>query len=47
MRCLCFVTRQVGPSATDARGIHVMDEGKVAWFRDPDRNTFAIEEERR
>jgi hypothetical protein len=27
---------------TDASGAHVMDDGKVAWFRDPDGNTFAI-----
>jgi catechol 2,3-dioxygenase-like lactoylglutathione lyase family enzyme len=29
---------------SDAKGIHVLDEGKVAWFKDPDGNTFAIEE---
>jgi catechol 2,3-dioxygenase-like lactoylglutathione lyase family enzyme len=29
---------------TDERGIHELDDGRVAWFRDPDGNTFAIEE---
>jgi catechol 2,3-dioxygenase-like lactoylglutathione lyase family enzyme len=29
---------------TDARGIHDTGYGKVAWFRDPDGNTFALEE---
>ena len=29
---------------TDAKGIHQLDDGRVAWFRDPDGNTFAIEE---
>jgi catechol 2,3-dioxygenase-like lactoylglutathione lyase family enzyme len=28
----------------DERGIHELDDGRVAWFRDPDGNTFAIEE---
>jgi catechol 2,3-dioxygenase-like lactoylglutathione lyase family enzyme len=28
----------------DAKGIHELDDGRVAWFRDPDGNTFAIEE---
>jgi catechol 2,3-dioxygenase-like lactoylglutathione lyase family enzyme len=28
----------------DERGIHDLDGGRVAWFRDPDGNTFAIEE---
>jgi catechol 2,3-dioxygenase-like lactoylglutathione lyase family enzyme len=28
----------------DDRGIHELDDGRVAWFRDPDGNTFAIEE---
>jgi catechol 2,3-dioxygenase-like lactoylglutathione lyase family enzyme len=28
----------------DAKGIHNLDDGRVAWFRDPDGNTFAIEE---
>lgn len=27
---------------TDTRGIHSLDDGKVAWFKDPDGNTFAI-----
>jgi catechol 2,3-dioxygenase-like lactoylglutathione lyase family enzyme len=26
------------------KGIHVLDDGRVAWFKDPDGNTFAIEE---
>jgi catechol 2,3-dioxygenase-like lactoylglutathione lyase family enzyme len=28
----------------DAKGIHELDDGRVAWFSDPDGNTFAIEE---
>jgi catechol 2,3-dioxygenase-like lactoylglutathione lyase family enzyme len=28
----------------DERGIHELPDGRVAWFRDPDGNTFAIEE---
>ena len=28
----------------DERGIHELDDGRVAWFKDPDGNTFAIEE---
>jgi catechol 2,3-dioxygenase-like lactoylglutathione lyase family enzyme len=28
----------------DGRGIHELDDGRVAWFSDPDGNTFAIEE---
>jgi catechol 2,3-dioxygenase-like lactoylglutathione lyase family enzyme len=29
---------------TDEKGIHELGDGRVAWFRDPDGNTFAIEE---
>lgn len=29
---------------TDARGIHEVGDGRVAWFEDPDGNTFAIEQ---
>jgi catechol 2,3-dioxygenase-like lactoylglutathione lyase family enzyme len=29
---------------TDERGIHTLPAGKVAWFKDPDGNTFAIEQ---
>jgi catechol 2,3-dioxygenase-like lactoylglutathione lyase family enzyme len=29
---------------TDERGIHILGGGKVAWFKDPDGNTFAIEQ---
>jgi catechol 2,3-dioxygenase-like lactoylglutathione lyase family enzyme len=29
---------------TDQRGIHELEDGRVAWFKDPDGNTFAIEE---
>lgn len=32
------------PIATDERGIHDTGYGKVAWFRDPDGTTFALEE---
>lgn len=28
----------------DGKGIHELDDGRVAWFSDPDGNTFAIEE---
>lgn len=29
---------------TDERGIHALGNGKVAWFTDPDGNTFALEQ---
>jgi hypothetical protein len=29
---------------TDEQGIHTMTDRKVAWFRDADGNTFAIEQ---
>ena len=32
------------PVKTDERGIHDSGYGKVAWFRDPDGNTFALEQ---
>ena len=32
------------PVATDERGIHDSGYGKVAWFTDPDGNTFALEQ---
>jgi len=28
----------------DEKGIHELGAGRVAWFGDPDGNTFAIEE---
>lgn len=28
---------------TDEKGIHERGDGRVAWFKDPDGNTFAIE----
>jgi catechol 2,3-dioxygenase-like lactoylglutathione lyase family enzyme len=28
----------------DEKGIHELDDGRVAWLSDPDGNTFAIEE---
>jgi catechol 2,3-dioxygenase-like lactoylglutathione lyase family enzyme len=31
---------------TDEKGIHELGDGRVAWFSDPDGNTFAIEEGR-
>jgi catechol 2,3-dioxygenase-like lactoylglutathione lyase family enzyme len=31
---------------TDEKGIHELPDGRVAWFSDPDGNTFAIEEGR-
>ena len=30
--------------AADEKGIHDMGDGRVTWFKDPDGNTFAIEE---
>ena len=30
--------------ATNEKGIHELGDGRVAWFKDPDGNTFAIEE---
>jgi catechol 2,3-dioxygenase-like lactoylglutathione lyase family enzyme len=30
----------------DDKGIHELDDGRVAWFKDPDGNTFAIEDRR-
>ena len=32
------------PVKTDARGIHDSGYGRVAWFKDPDGNTFALEQ---
>jgi catechol 2,3-dioxygenase-like lactoylglutathione lyase family enzyme len=29
---------------TDERGVHFRSGGKVAWFKDPDGNTFAVEQ---
>jgi catechol 2,3-dioxygenase-like lactoylglutathione lyase family enzyme len=29
---------------TDGKGIHELDDGRVAWFKDPDGNTFAVEQ---
>jgi catechol 2,3-dioxygenase-like lactoylglutathione lyase family enzyme len=29
---------------TDEKGIHELGEGRVAWFKDPDGNTFALEQ---
>jgi hypothetical protein len=28
----------------DEKGIHELEDGRVAWFRDPDGNTFAVEQ---
>ena len=30
----------------DESGIHELDDGRVAWFKDPDGNTFALEDRR-
>ena len=32
------------PVKTNEKGIHDSGYGKVAWFRDPDGNTFALEQ---
>jgi catechol 2,3-dioxygenase-like lactoylglutathione lyase family enzyme len=29
---------------TDERGIHEIGDGRVAWLKDPDGNTFALEQ---
>jgi hypothetical protein len=29
---------------TDVNGIHEVGDGRVAWFSDPDGNTFATED---
>jgi catechol 2,3-dioxygenase-like lactoylglutathione lyase family enzyme len=29
----------------DEKGIHQLADGRVAWFKDPDGNTFALEQE--
>lgn len=39
------IERYDDPALTaDEKGIHALDGGRVAWFKDPDGNTFAIEE---
>jgi catechol 2,3-dioxygenase-like lactoylglutathione lyase family enzyme len=30
---------------TDEKGIHQLGDGMVAWFKDPDGNTFAVEQQ--
>ena len=32
------------PVLTDEKGIHDSGYGRVAWFKDPDGNTFALEQ---
>lgn len=32
------------PTKTNAKGIHDSGYGQVAWFKDPDGNTFALEQ---
>lgn len=32
------------PTPTDARGVHATGYGFVAWFRDPDGDTSALEQ---
>jgi len=34
---------QYDAPATDANGIHIYGKHKVAWFKDPDGNTFALD----
>jgi catechol 2,3-dioxygenase-like lactoylglutathione lyase family enzyme len=37
--------RYADPSLkTDEKGIHELGDGRVAWFKDPDGNTFALEQ---
>ena len=33
------------PLKTGENGVHTLAGGKVAWFKDPDGNTFAVEEQ--
>ena len=33
----------LGDPATDDRGVHTYGEHRVAWFKDPDGNTIAID----
>jgi catechol 2,3-dioxygenase-like lactoylglutathione lyase family enzyme len=43
----CGVTfeRYDDPSLkADEKGIHELGDGRVAWFKDPDGNTFAVEQ---
>ncbi len=30
---------------TNEKGIHELGDGRVAWFKDPDGNSFAVEQE--
>ena len=39
-----FVQNVLPELKTDEKGIHQLADGKVAWFKDPDGNTFAIEQ---
>ena len=32
---------------TNEKGIHELGDGRVAWFKDPDGNSFAVEQEGR
>jgi catechol 2,3-dioxygenase-like lactoylglutathione lyase family enzyme len=43
-RGVTFEQYDDGSLETDEKGIHTLDNGKVAWFKDPDGNTFAIEQ---
>src|SRR5262245_22739971 len=43
-RGVTFERYQDPTLTTDERGIHDLVDGWVAWFRDPDGNTFAIEQ---
>jgi catechol 2,3-dioxygenase-like lactoylglutathione lyase family enzyme len=43
-RGVTFEQYDEGSLETDEKGIHTLDNGKVAWFKDPDGNSFAIEQ---
>jgi catechol 2,3-dioxygenase-like lactoylglutathione lyase family enzyme len=43
-RGLAFARYDDPALKTDEKGIHQLEDGRVAWFSDPDGNTFAIEE---
>lgn len=43
-RGLAFARYDDPALMADENGIHQLEDGRVAWFSDPDGNTFAIEE---
>jgi catechol 2,3-dioxygenase-like lactoylglutathione lyase family enzyme len=43
-KCVTFERYDNPLLNADEKGIHELGEGEVAWFKDPDGDTFAIEE---